>query len=371
MSTNVVVGGVTYSIAGTYIRRRYVGGVWISYLSTGVTNLGYTPSPTNGIVTSDTGTGATLTLVDGTNAGLVSPSMKSTWDNKQATLTDANFATFVNSTTDKTTPVDADIVPTIDGSVGKRFSLSNLWTDYLKTKADALYATISNLALKMDLSMTARTIKLNKTASTASGINGSVPDLMELIAGATINAGTGTLSAVSTTNTKSIAFSAANIITGFASGSDGAYLFVQNTRGTQLVLNHEDGAETAANRIVTGGQNLSLGTYASVILQYNTSNNRWNIVATYGTVYWSFLAGTGNRALEVDANVVGSATKTFIDLYITDSTNITNLETTANWTAGVYGGSTIAGETKGKVYYGTLYMYVMITASTPKRIIYT
>ncbi len=87
MSTNVVVGGVTYSIAGTYIRRRYVGGVWISYLSTGETNLGYTASPTNGIVTSDTGTDAILTLVDGTDAGLVSPSMKSTWDGKQNTIT--------------------------------------------------------------------------------------------------------------------------------------------------------------------------------------------------------------------------------------------------------------------------------------------
>jgi len=36
----------------------------------GVTNLGYTPSPTNGIVTSDTGTDATIPLADGTNAGL-------------------------------------------------------------------------------------------------------------------------------------------------------------------------------------------------------------------------------------------------------------------------------------------------------------
>ena len=51
----------------------------------GSTNLGYTPSPTNGVVTSD-GTDATLTLVDGTNAGLVSPSMKSTWDSKQNAL---------------------------------------------------------------------------------------------------------------------------------------------------------------------------------------------------------------------------------------------------------------------------------------------
>lgn len=37
------------------------------------TNLGYTASPTAGTVTSSTGTSATLTLADGTNAGLFKP----------------------------------------------------------------------------------------------------------------------------------------------------------------------------------------------------------------------------------------------------------------------------------------------------------
>lgn len=48
-----------------------------SDLSSGSTNLGYTPSPTNGIVTSDTGTDSTIPLADNTNAGLLSPSEKS------------------------------------------------------------------------------------------------------------------------------------------------------------------------------------------------------------------------------------------------------------------------------------------------------
>ncbi|HRA72171.1 MAG TPA: hypothetical protein PLB11_05055, partial [Flavobacterium sp.] len=39
----------------------------------GATNLGYTASPANGIVTSDTGTDATIPLADGTNAGLLKP----------------------------------------------------------------------------------------------------------------------------------------------------------------------------------------------------------------------------------------------------------------------------------------------------------
>lgn len=39
----------------------------------GSTNLSYTASPTNGVVASDTGTDATLTLAGGTNAGLMAP----------------------------------------------------------------------------------------------------------------------------------------------------------------------------------------------------------------------------------------------------------------------------------------------------------
>jgi len=48
-----------------------------SDLSSGSTNLGYTPSPTDGTVTSDTGSDATIPLADNTNAGLLSPSEKS------------------------------------------------------------------------------------------------------------------------------------------------------------------------------------------------------------------------------------------------------------------------------------------------------
>jgi hypothetical protein len=44
--------------------------------SGGATNLSYTPSPTNGTVTSDTGADATIPLADVTNAGLISPTEK-------------------------------------------------------------------------------------------------------------------------------------------------------------------------------------------------------------------------------------------------------------------------------------------------------
>ena len=392
--------------------------IWVNVDSGGgSTNLGYTPSPTNGIVTSSTGTSATLTLADSTNAGLVSPSMKSTWDSKQnalgftpenvankdvsngyagltlfkinfknvlntftsfftnsntaartytfqdrdgiiaddtdlatkqATLTAANFATFVNSTTDKTTPVDADIVPTIDVSTGKRFSLSNLWTDYLKPKADAIYATISNLNLKMNLSMSARTIKLNKTASTANGIDGSVTDLMELMAGCTDNTGSGALLAISTTNTKAIRFtSGASILRSFAGGTDGAILVCQNSNSALMSVNHEDTAETTvANRIYTGGQNVQVGIGGVFVLQYKTSNSRWNLIGGNGLNYWSVFAGSSNRLVEVDTNGVGSASKSFQDIDFTGPQQTS--ATSATWTG--VNEVNIAGLLQGQLY---------------------
>jgi hypothetical protein len=74
------INGVGYT-AGALVYRFYDGTDWTSknYGASGssATNLGYTPSPTNGTVTSSTGTDAIIPLADGTNAGLLSPTEKS------------------------------------------------------------------------------------------------------------------------------------------------------------------------------------------------------------------------------------------------------------------------------------------------------
>jgi hypothetical protein len=56
-----------------------------SELTSGITNLSYTPSATNGTVNSDTGTDATITTVDFTNAGLLTPSEKQLLYNNSST----------------------------------------------------------------------------------------------------------------------------------------------------------------------------------------------------------------------------------------------------------------------------------------------
>ena len=54
-----------------------------------------------------------------------------------------------NAATSKSTPVDADEIPVADSAASyalKKFTLTNLWTNYLKAKADALYALLAGSA---------------------------------------------------------------------------------------------------------------------------------------------------------------------------------------------------------------------------------
>jgi hypothetical protein len=78
----------------------------------GSTNLAYTASPTNGIVTSDTGTDATLTLATGTNAGLMTPAHKTKLDGidagATANSTDSNLR-------DRTTHTGVQAIATVSG----------------------------------------------------------------------------------------------------------------------------------------------------------------------------------------------------------------------------------------------------------------
>jgi hypothetical protein len=73
------------------------GGVISSTGGGGNTDLGYTPSPTNGIVTSSTGTDATLPLADATNAGFLKPAKFTVLENTSGTNTgDQSINTLTN-----------------------------------------------------------------------------------------------------------------------------------------------------------------------------------------------------------------------------------------------------------------------------------
>ena len=112
----------------------------------GATNLGYTASPTDGTVTSDTGTDATLPLADGTNAGLLKPAkytvLENTTNTNSGNETAATIGAIVNGATGYTTPLDADKVGTWDSlnSLYKAVTWANIKAT-LKTYFDTLYLT--------------------------------------------------------------------------------------------------------------------------------------------------------------------------------------------------------------------------------------
>ena len=71
--------------------RVWDGSAWLDLGSDGITNLGYTASPTDGTVSSDTGTDATIPAGSGTNASLMLPGDKTKLDGIEsgANVTDA------------------------------------------------------------------------------------------------------------------------------------------------------------------------------------------------------------------------------------------------------------------------------------------
>ena len=78
---------ITLTTTGTSGASTLIGATLNIPQYSGATNLGYTPSPTNGAVTSSTGSSATLPLADATNAGLLKPAKFTVLENTSGTNT--------------------------------------------------------------------------------------------------------------------------------------------------------------------------------------------------------------------------------------------------------------------------------------------
>ena len=78
---------ITLTTTGTSGASTLIGATLNIPQYSGATNLGYTAAPTNGTVTSSTGTSATLPLADATNAGLLKPAKFTVLENTSGTNT--------------------------------------------------------------------------------------------------------------------------------------------------------------------------------------------------------------------------------------------------------------------------------------------
>lgn len=115
----------------------------------GATNLGRTLSATQVVVTSDTGTDATIPAADTTNAGVMTKSMfdKLNGIEASADVTDAgNVGSSIHGATAKTTPVDNDTLPLIDSAASnvlKKTTWANIKAT-LKSYFDSIYGTFTS-----------------------------------------------------------------------------------------------------------------------------------------------------------------------------------------------------------------------------------
>lgn len=95
----------------------------------------------------------------------------------------------------------------------------------------------------------------------------------------TSNATAGTLTDFDASNSSSIIFTAATTIDTLVSKGSGHILAIINGNSSNLIIKHE-GAGTAANRITSdSGNDIIARPNQALILQYNGSTSRWNVLA--------------------------------------------------------------------------------------------
>jgi hypothetical protein len=146
MTVEIATTQKTVRVSADYKTVQVVGGGFITGGGGGGgnTNLAYTASPTNGIVTSDTGTDATIPLVS-TNAGLMSPSDKTKLDGvatgATANSSDATLLNRANHTGEQAISTVTGLQTALDGKQATGdYATNTALTNGLATKENTITA---------------------------------------------------------------------------------------------------------------------------------------------------------------------------------------------------------------------------------------
>lgn len=156
-------------------------------------------------------------------------------------------------------------------------------TDGVTNIAPSQNAVFDALVLKADDSAVVKlagtqTVTGEKTFTAAAKLNlPAIPQVSD--------SSTGNIDALDTSANVAVRLTgAAPVLRGVANGADGKLAIVVNASGVDVLVENEDAAPTAANRIITGtGADLTLANTASIWLQYDATSSRWRIIGGSGS----------------------------------------------------------------------------------------
>lgn len=142
------------------------GNTWIDLGSDGITNLSYTAGVSNGVVTSDTGTDATIPLADGTNAGLFSAAEKTKLSGIEANAKDDQIASEVVSSASGNL-VATNVQSALEELQGDIDGLESATNTLTKTQTSAVEVDIN---LENDLTGNGSDITIDAATTSVAGV---------------------------------------------------------------------------------------------------------------------------------------------------------------------------------------------------------
>ena len=269
---------------------------WIDLGSDGITNLGYTAGVSNGVVTSDTGTNATIPLADGTNAGLFSAAQKTKLDGIQAgAQADQNASEVPSSASGNLVATNVqDALEELQGDIDSLVSETN-------------NLTITHNATDVDIAIENGTdITLNAATTSLSGAMTAADKtkLDGIDAGAEVNVDTNLAEGATTNTTVKVTSS---------TGTDATLNSASTTRAGLLSKAKFD--EIAANTLKVSDINHNVTTDLSA------TQNTTNVIVNSSD-------GTNATIASASTTQAGVMTKAIFDEHVINNAKVSNVDET-------------------------------------------